>query len=253
MPTSNPLLDPDARLVIGHRGNRVGAAENTMNSLRQAVDMGADALEFDVRMTRDGIPVVVHDADVDRTTDGRGPVRLLTFEELRKLDAGVRSPVSDGRRHVVPSLEEVLDAFRETPLVIEVKEIGAADETERLVRRFGAVGRVVIGSSDAQVMRRSYRSGLASCASMLDASLLIPLALLGLTPPKPMYDVLSVTPRFHGVPIPVRRMAIVARRAGIATQVWTVNDPTEALALWDAGVAGIVTDDPGALLRARRR
>ncbi len=253
MPASNPLVDPDARLVIAHRGNRVAAAENTIDSLRQARDLGADALEFDVRLTRDAVPVVVHDEDLDRTTNGRGPVRSFTFAEIQTLDAGARLTDPAGERKRVPSLEEVLDAFREIPLVIEVKEFEAADATEKMIRRFGAERRVLIGSSDAAAMRRFYRSGLASCASMLDATLLIPLALVGLTPPKPMYDVLSITPRFHGIPIPVRRMAATARKAGIATQVWTINDPDEALSFWNAGVAGVVTDDPGALVRVRPR
>ena len=86
---------------------------------------------------------------------------------------------------------------------------------------------------------------------MRDAVRLIPVALAGLTPRKPPYDVLSITRRFRGMPIPVVRMAVAARKAGIATQVWTVNDPGVARTLWNGGVAGIVTDDPTAILRAR--
>jgi glycerophosphoryl diester phosphodiesterase len=86
---------------------------------------------------------------------------------------------------------------------------------------------------------------------MRDAIRLIPRALAGLRPATPRYDVLSVTQRFRGIPIPVMRMAEAARKIGIATQVWTVNDPMAAQRLWNGGVAGVVTDDPAAMLRVR--
>jgi glycerophosphoryl diester phosphodiesterase len=250
---SNPLLDPNARLVIAHRGNRAYAAENTIEALEQAVALGADALEFDIRMTRDGIPVLMHDAGVDRTTDASGLVASFTYAELQSFDAGARSPHSKGHELRVPSLEEVLDLYREIPLVIEVKEPGAVDATHRLIRQFGAEHRVVIGSADRVVMQRFYQSDLRTCASMRDATRLIAIALVGLTPASPKYHVLSVTPRFRGVPIPILRMAAAARKAGVATQVWTINDPAMARALWDGGVSGIVTDDPAAIIRARTR
>lgn len=245
------LCDPNAKIVVAHRGNSAGAPENTLEAFSQAVEMGADALEFDVRLTRDGIPVILHDPDLDRTTNGHGRLGAYSFDEVRTLDAGARSPSSGGRRHVIPSLEEVLDRFRETPCVIEVKEIGAADATEQLVHRFGAHERVLIGSAENDVAERFYRSGLRACASMRDASFLIPMALAGMTPPTPRYDVLSITPNYHGVPIPVLRMTAAARKAGVATQVWTVNDPAKGATFWAAGVAGIVTDDPAALIRIR--
>jgi glycerophosphoryl diester phosphodiesterase len=195
----------------------------------------------------------MHDADLDRTTNGHGRLDAYTFDEIRTLDAGARAPSPSNRRLLIPSLEEVLDRFRKTPMVIEVKETAAIEATERFIRRFGAEGRVLIGSSQNAVMAHFYRSGLRTCASMRDASRMIPAALAGRTPAKGKYDVLSITPNFHGVPIPVLSMAAAARKAGIATQVWTVNDPAKAQALWKGGVAGLVTDDPAALIRARRR
>lgn len=248
---SNPLLDPDARLVIGHRGNRAGAPENTIESLRQAVAMGADAIEFDVRMTRDRVPVVIHDPDIDRTTDGTGLVNTYTFEEIRSFDAGARSSPRGTHPHRIPALEEVFDMVRDTPLVIEVKELAAVEATERMIHRFSARDRVLLGSPETAVMERFYGTGLASCASMRDAKRLIPRALAGLAPRSPRYQVLSITRWFRGFPIPVLRMAASARRVGIATQVWTVNDTGGARSLWKGGVAGIVTDDPLAMIRVR--
>ena len=245
------FTDPNARIVVAHRGNRIAAPENTLESLGDAVELGADAIEFDVRVTRDGVPMILHDAELDRTTNGHGRLNAYTFDDVRTLNAAARVPSRTGGRLQIPSLEEVLDRFRETPLVIEVKELEAAEPTETLIRRFAAQERVLIGSSNNAVTERFYRSGLRACASARDASIMIPLAFFGVALGKPRYDVLSITPSFHGFPVPVQRMAAAARKAGIATQVWTVNDPAAARRLWTAGVSGIVTDDPAAMIRAR--
>ncbi len=247
----NPLLDPNARLVIAHRGNRAQAPENTMEALRHAVALGVDALEIDVRATRDGVLVLMHDDTLDRTTSGRGLVADAQFADVQQLDAGRASAAWTGPKVAVPTLEEVLDQFRETAFIIEIKAVAAAEPTSRMVHRFGAQARVVVGSQESEVCQRMYRSGLRTCASKGDAIRLIPLAMAGLTPARPRYDVLSITPSVRGVPIPVLRMAAAARRAGVATQVWTVNDPARAVDLWRGGVAGIVTDDPEAMLRVR--
>lgn len=246
----NPLLDPDTKLVVAHRGNRAHAPENTIESFRQARELGADALELDVRMSRDGHAMVIHDATVDRTTNGSGPVAAHTLSELRALDAaaafGGRYPVTS-----IPLLEEVFDTFRDIPIVIEVKELPAVEATEAMVRRFGAEGRVIVGSAREAVMQRFYGSGLSCCASGSDATRLMLLGLTGLTPRAPKYQVVSVPPQYYGFPIPIIAMAAAARRAGIPTQVWTVNDPARAVRYWKNGVAAIVTDDPAAMIRAR--
>ncbi|MGH7637676.1 MAG: glycerophosphodiester phosphodiesterase family protein, partial [Gemmatimonadaceae bacterium] len=149
---TNPLLDPNVRIVIAHRGNRVVLPENTTEALRSAVDLGSDAIEFDVRLTRDGVPVLMHDPDLDRTTDARGRLSSHVLAELDGVNAGARFPSIDGTRYRIPMLEQVLDEFRETPMVIEVKERRAAEPTERLVRRLGLESRVLIGSAERGVM-----------------------------------------------------------------------------------------------------
>ena len=93
----NPLLDPDARLVIAHRGSSSEAPENTLRAFEAAVGRGADAIELDVRLTADGAPVVIHDATLDRTTDRTGPVAALTLAELRAVDAGWHFTFDQGR------------------------------------------------------------------------------------------------------------------------------------------------------------
>ena len=110
---SIPPLDLDARsrngrpLLCGHRGARAHAPENTMAGFALAAEMGADLIELDVRLTRDGALAVIHDATVNRTTNGTGRVADLTWDEVQALDAGIRfSAAFAGQR--VPSLGEVL-------------------------------------------------------------------------------------------------------------------------------------------------
>lgn len=247
---TSPLLDPAARLVIGHRGNRTTAPENTAEAIDQAIQAGADAVEFDVRVTRDGVPVLMHDALLDRTTNATGRLDAMTLGELSAVNAGAKWTSAD-ERYAIPTLEQVFDRFRSTHFVIEVKELAAAGAVEAMIRRFDAGGRVIVGSASSAAAQRLYRSGLRTCASMVDATLLIPFALLKISPPKPRFDVLSITPQFHGMPIPVGAMAAMAQRLGVPTHVWTVNDPAQARQFWSAGVSAIVTDDPVAMLRAR--
>ncbi|MEK7401028.1 MAG: glycerophosphodiester phosphodiesterase family protein [Gemmatimonadota bacterium] len=250
---AHPLADANARMVIGHRGDRAHAPENTIEGLTRAVEAGADAFEVDVRVTRDGVPVLMHDETVDRTTSGRGLLREMTFAELRTLDASRGASAWSGARAAVPTLEEVLDRFRGVPMVLDVKELAVSAATEQLVHKFGLQGTVVVGSDDAEVVARLYRSGLTACASRNDALMAMALSLVGIAPQSPDYSVLSLTQRFNGVPIPVLRMVAAARRSGIATHVWTVNDPAEAARLWHGGVSAIISDDPGAILRAKPR
>lgn len=249
---THPLLDVNARLVIAHRGNRVAAPENTVVALREAVDLGADGLEFDVRVTRDGVPVLMHDPTLERTTTGRGRLVEVDLGELRALS--VRGPGGSAAAKVpVPTLEEVLDQFRAMPLILDVKEAGVVDPMLRLIQKLGLASSVVVGSDDSSVSARLYRSGIPSCASRFDALTILPMALAGITPPAGDYSVLSLTPQWFGLPIPVRRMTAVARRRGVATHVWTINEPAQAQQLWSDGVSAVITDDPAAILRARSK
>src|ERR1035437_496086 len=92
----NVLLCLAAKLVIAHRGNSACFPENTLESFRQGMALGVDALEFDVRLSRDGQAVVIHDPTLERTTDGTGAVSARTLEELRRLDLRYRFTVDGG-------------------------------------------------------------------------------------------------------------------------------------------------------------
>lgn len=87
---------------------------------------------------------------------------------------------------------------------------------------------------------------------MMDVVRLLPLAVLGAAGRKLSYEAICIPRSYNGIPIPVRRLARLARRSGVATHVWTINDPAVAVRLWGAGVQGIITDDPATMLRARQ-
>ncbi|MGW3103288.1 glycerophosphodiester phosphodiesterase [Streptomyces sp. NPDC001100] len=124
-------------LTIGHRGVMGLEPENTLRSFVAAEQGGLDVIELDLHLSRDGALVVMHDADVDRTTDGTGPIAELTLDELRTLDAG--------RGERVPTFEEVLDAVR-SPLQAEIKDLAAARALAEVMHRRDLVGRVEVSS-----------------------------------------------------------------------------------------------------------
>ncbi|MGW7541898.1 glycerophosphodiester phosphodiesterase [Streptomyces sp. NPDC054770] len=124
-------------LTIGHRGVMGVEPENTLRSFVAAQQAGLDLIELDLHLSKDGALVVMHDAEVDRTTDGTGAIADKTLEELRALDAG--------RGERVPVFEEVLDAVR-TPLQAEIKDVAAARALAEVMQRRDLVSRVEVSS-----------------------------------------------------------------------------------------------------------
>lgn len=244
--------------MIGHRGNRAHAPENSLESLRQALACGADALEFDLHLSRDGVPVVIHDPTLDRTTDSQGAVAERTVAELARVDAGARFTKDGGRTFPyrgqgigVPTLEEALAAHGSQPMIIEMKTLEVALPALRILERAGVTDRVVIGSFIDEALLPFIDAGLPVCgAPWVLARLYLP-ALLGAQPKDLPFAAMCI-PRYHrGLPIPVRQYARVMRSLGRTVHVWTVNEPAVARRLWGKGVNGIISDDPAAILAER--
>jgi glycerophosphoryl diester phosphodiesterase len=130
-------------VVISHRGEHLHHPENTMPAFHAAVEAGADFIEVDVRTTSDGKLVLMHDGGVDRCTNGHGEVAAMTFDEIRKLDAGIKSgPQFAGTQ--VPTFEEVLEVARgKIGVYIDAKRISAKDLVDA-VGKFGLEDRVVV-------------------------------------------------------------------------------------------------------------
>lgn len=252
------LLDHSRRLVIGHRGDRANAPENTLHALTQAAALGVDGLEFDLRLSKDGVPVVMHDPTLDRTTAATGPIGDYTVDALRRVDAGARFTPDQGRSFPflgagihIPTLEEVLAIIPDLPLIIELKTAEVAGPAYEVLRRTGNLGRVIIGSFvDAALIPFQKEGVPVSPGVRLMAGHLLP-ALVGRRRAALPFQALCI-PRFHsGLPLPVQGYAAMMRAAGGPTHVWTVNDVAVARRLWLGGVSGIISDDPGRMLRLR--
>ncbi len=255
------LLDPKAHPVIGHRGNRAHAPENTVVSLQEAVALGADAVEFDVQISSDGVLLVMHDLTIDRTTSGSGAVATQSFAALRAHDAGFRFTTDHGRTFpwrrrgvVIPTFDEVVAALPSTlPMIVELKTPAASAALHAAIVRHGLQQRVMVAGFDPASTQPLRGHGYALGASTPDVARLILPSLLRRPVPTPWYQALCIPPRYKGLPLPIASFVRAVRTSAVVTHVWTVNDPSTALRLWDDGVQGIISDDPATILAARSR
>ncbi|HEU4629610.1 MAG TPA: glycerophosphodiester phosphodiesterase [Gemmatimonadaceae bacterium] len=258
-PPRNPLLRLDARLVIGHRGAAGEAPENTLESFHLAVAQGADALELDVHLSADGVPVVIHDPDLRRTTDRAGAVAAHTVAELQRADAGHRFTPDRGRtfpwrgRGVrIPTLAEVVRALPETPLLIELKTAAVRHALRRVLEEHDAAHRCVPASALPAALDIFRETPFCCGASAPEIARLYFGTACGLPRPGARYALLSVPLRHRGLPVPTRWFLRAARASGTPVHVWTVDDPAVARALWARGAAGVVTNVPGVMVAERR-
>ncbi len=222
--------------VYAHRGASAELPENTLPAFARAMELGAFGVELDVHLTRDGIPVVIHDDTVDRTTDGVGAVADLDAVEVIRLDAG------DGAR--VPLLDDVLDLFGDRlHLDIEVKAAAAADAVLKAISRRPAL-QFAVSSFDHDVLRhlrsRSRGVDLWPLTHAASDGVLETAAELGA-------PCIAMKDDFVN-----REIVDYLRSWSLGAWVWTVNDASRAAELKAMGVVGICTDDPDILLRAGR-
>lgn len=241
-------------LGFAHRGASAAAPENTLAAFDRAVASGADVIELDVRLTADERVVVIHDATVDRTTDGSGEVSDMTLIEIEHLDAGYdfeqagRYPYR-GAGLRVPTLEEVLRRYPESRLNIEVKDdsVAAAGQVVKVIRGSDAERRVLVASRHHSVVSEIRNEGtdLATGASGREAVAFIALSRLGMAGLlDPAYERLQIPPARNGLSLVSPSLISDAENAGVPVDVWTVNDPQEIRSLIALGVDGIVTDHP---------
>jgi glycerophosphoryl diester phosphodiesterase len=256
--TRTPREDWPANFA--HRGASARAPENTLEAFRVAVEAGTGGLELDVHMTLDKEIVVIHDAAVDRTTNGSGAIAEMTLDELRSFDAGYRFSLDGGRTHPyrgrglrVPTLAEVYEAFPESYVNIDIKERqpGVEETVLRVIR--DAEERTLVVSNDYAVVRRFRRvSGgrISTGASRLEIGAFYLLSRLRLEwLARPAYEALQVPVEHEGITLVTPRFLEAAHSRGVRVDVWTINDPGEMRRLLDLGVDVLMTDDPGTLTR----
>lgn len=227
--------------VFGHRGAMGYAPENTMASFRKAVELGVDAIELDVHLTRDSEVVVVHDANLERTTSGRGLVRDHTLAEVRTLDAGASfGPAFAGER--VPTLDEVLAWARDRCVLdIEIKGDplpypGIEARVAELIRAQGMEDRTIVISFDHPTVRRvkelapELATGVLYGCRPVDAVALARAANADALLPHWSYCQPEDVARAHG--------------AGLSVHAWATSEPTEIRVLLAMGVDSICSNHP---------
>jgi glycerophosphoryl diester phosphodiesterase len=246
--------------ILAHRGASARAPENTLEAFRLAVEEGAGGLELDVHATRDGEIVVIHDATVDRTTDGSGAVAGMTLEELRRLDAGYRFSPDGGRTFPyrgrgtrIPTLAEVYAQFPDVRVNADIKETRAGTEEVvlRVIRRAAAEVRTLVASNHHAVVRRFRRASggrIRTAASRREIAAFYLMSCSRLEAlGHPAYDALQVPVEHKGITLVTPRFLGAAHSRDVRVDVWTINDAAEMRRLWDLGVDGVMTDRPGVL------
>jgi glycerophosphoryl diester phosphodiesterase len=245
-------------LLIAHRGGALLAPENTLLAFERALTWwDADVLELDVQPSREGEAVVLHDATLDRTTDGTGPVRALPLPELRRLDAGHRF-TPDGRTFPfrgrgigIPTLAEVLDTFPAARLNVEIKDAACAPAVLRAIERAGARHRVLVAAGSRRNRVPGYRPNSAAVG---DVRLYVLLHFLGLGRlRRPAVDAFQVPEERAGRRWLTPRIVAQLQSMNVPVHVWTVNLEADMERLLEWGVDGIITDRPDLLARLLHR
>lgn len=249
-----PVFESPRPLVFAHRGGARLAPENTMVALDHGLELGADGLELDVQLSSDGVPVVIHDKTLERTTDHHGPVRDFTAEELARIDAGYRF-VRDGTYPFrglgigVPTLAAVLDRHRDTRLIIEMKggEPELARAVARAVHAAGAVDRVCVGSfhQTSIVALREEAPDIVTSASQPEARWALHRSWVRWPwiGPRP-YVAFQVPERAGRLRVVTPAFIDQVHAEGQVIQVWVVNDEADIIRLLDWGVDGVISDRP---------
>lgn len=249
------ILKGDAFEVMAHRAGEGNGPSNTIEAALIAHSMGVDYIEMDVHRTSDGVFVTIHNPTIDETTDGKGTVKDLSFEEIQKFDAGYGYESQEGGRPfvgkgiMIPALEAVFGALPNAKYNLEIKPDDSSFSAPfcTLLRKYGMENQVLVGSFNeepliafrkacpeiptslyiAEIKQFVYleKLGLSNLASFNGAALQVPIENDGIT---------IVTPSFIKA----------AHDRGLEVHVWTVNDTETIKWLHDIGADGVITDYP---------
>jgi glycerophosphoryl diester phosphodiesterase len=254
-----PLPRP---IIVAHRGGAGLYPENTLEAFQAAArEHGVRFMEIDVHGTADGVPVVLHDPTVARTTDGAGAVAAMPLDAVQALDAGhgfippagAANPWV-GRGVRIPTLAQVLRALPDCWFSIDVKDAapGTVAAVLEVVRQCGMGERAVVGAESWRVYRRMHRLApeLPSFYCRRSVVGFVLAANLGLMRwYRPPHHTLQLPERFAGLRLISPRTVRAAHRAGLPLIVWTINDPRDMQRLLALGVDGLITDRPDEMAR----
>lgn len=222
-------------LVVAHRGASAYEPENTLRAIRRAIEIGADVVEIDVRLTKDGYPVVIHDETVDRTTNGSGLVNEFSLDELRKLDAG--------KGEKIPLLSEVLDLVAgKIDVFIEIKVDEAVIPSLREVDARDLWDSVMFTSFNIEHLRRVLEFN-----SKANVGLIYIRPVDGIVGAKKL-GAIAVLPFYR---LATRKAIAFAKRLKLMVIPWTVDNLNVARKLKVDGANGIVTNKPDIMLELK--
>ncbi|MCM8900782.1 glycerophosphodiester phosphodiesterase [Caldicoprobacter algeriensis] len=237
-------------LIIAHRGASAYAPENTLAAFKKAINLGADGIELDVHLSKDGEVVVIHDRTIDRTSNGKGQVAEMSLKELKALDFG--SWFSDEyQKESIPLLREVLELLKDWNglLNIELKQNGLErypqieEKVLNLLGTYGFLERAIISSFDHYSLMK---------VKEIDPSMRIcPLYMANLYKPWEyayMLNAFAIHPHYHTV---VPDLVKKCHEYNIQVNVYTVDCPEHIQLMVDAGVDGIITNVPDIAIQVR--
>lgn len=245
---------------IAHRGASAEAPENTIPAIQLALEKyRVDMVEIDLRLSKDKVPVVFHDATLERTTDGKGPLSRHSLNELKARDAGFSFDPEGkgifpyrGKGVTIPTLEEVLRQFPEANFLLEIKEKSPScvEKILRVIQRFRGKGSLLVGSFHGSVtrelrqLRDSSIKSVFSRDEVLWACLVFALGFKRFSPPA---HHASLPRREYGMRLDEAKWIAFLHRCGVKVYYWTIDETLEMEELIKAGADGILTNFPGRL------
>ncbi|MEH7073966.1 glycerophosphodiester phosphodiesterase [Neobacillus drentensis] len=234
--------------IFAHRGYSASFAENTLTAFFEAEKAGADGLELDVQLTKDGEIVVIHDEKVDRTTDGNGFVKDYLYKDLRKLNANKKS----NKKEPIPALTEVFEWLTSNKLIcnIELKNglfpyKGLEEKIIELIHKYQLVDRIIISSFNHYSIVYSYRlAPEIETAPLFYEGIYMPWIYTQSIRAKGMH------PRYSAI---IDEIIIKAMENGIAVRPYTVNKEEDLRRLFNINCTALITDDPVKALNIRNQ
>ena len=258
------FFDGSKPRLFAHRGASGEAPENTMAAFQRAVEAGVEYIELDVHASEDGQVMVIHDATIERTTNGLGAVQNYSLAALQQLDAGYRFSPDEGKTLpfrasdvIIPSLQEVLESFPQVKFTVEIKPSDPPIEEPviAVIKDCGKADDVIIASEHDAVLARvrtlapdmPTNFGYNEVADFIQR-----VATNQLDGYQPPGRALQIPPTYQGIPLVTEQTIAAAHQLGVEIQVWTINEPPEMRRLLDLGVDGVMSDFPARLLEVAR-